>query len=164
MMLVTWAALIGAWQRPRMLATLVPALVAAAALLPVWRVVADVTSRDVQRAGERRFAGFYEVARAAAVEPDAVVYVSEQLYDGAIRGGVLPALTRMNFNLRLPPNQLLRGTPLGENADYAVLSFAEYQAWRAARGAEPPDVIVSADRQVALLCLRGACPRIRPAS
>jgi hypothetical protein len=98
------------------------------------------------------------------VEPDAVIYVSEQLYDGAIRVGSLPALTRMNFNLPLPPKQLVRGGPLGSNADYAVLSFAEYQDWRTAHGADPPDAIVSADRRVVLLCLRAACPRVRGAT
>jgi hypothetical protein len=81
------------------------------------------------------------------------------LYDGAIRPGVVPALTRMNFNRPLAARQIVRGTEPAPQADYAVISFAEYHAWRAAHGAEPPGAIVSTDGAVVLVCVRAPCPQ-----
>ena len=43
--------------------------------------------------------------------------------------------------------------------DYAVVSFAEYQQWLERPDAEPSRAVVSDDREVALICLRSACPR-----
>jgi hypothetical protein len=131
-----------------------------APVFPIAHVVERLASREVQLAGEDRFAGFYQVARSVTVEPDAVVFVSRNLYEGAIRPGVTPAVTRMNFNVPLRPKPIGGGTwPPPPQADYAVVSGAEHQEWLRRPEAEPSRAVVSDDRQVAVLCLRAPCRR-----
>lgn len=157
LMLAACGILVLSTARPWLLATVAVPIVVAAAFLPAWRVTTALAQRNVQRAGEAWFGGFYEVARAANVESDAIVFVSERLYDGAIRPGISCALTRMNFNLPLASDQIVRGTEPGPTADYAVVSYSEYQAWMSTHGADPPGAIISTDRMVVLVCLRAPC-------
>lgn len=159
--LAACAILLATWTRPRLAGTLAVPAIVAAVLVPVWRVTTELAQRDAQRAGEAWFGGFYEVARAAQLERGAIIFVSDRLYDGTIRPPMVPTLTRLNFNLPLAPAQIVRGAAPGPNADYAVIPYAELDARRAAHGTDPPDAIVSTDRMVALVCMRGPCRRAR---
>ena len=91
------------------------------------------------------------------VSRDDVVFVSSNLYGGSIRPGVLNTVIRMNFNAPFPRRNIASGTSPPENADYAVLSFDEYQRWLTTTGADPDRAVVSDDRAVALVCLRAPC-------
>ena len=90
---------------------------------------------------------------------DDAVFVSSNLYSGAIRPGVVAALTRMNFNAPLPAGHIVAGNTLPAGADYAVLSFDEYERWLSTPGGDPGRAVVSEDQSVALVCLRHPCPR-----
>ena len=150
------------WHRTpsrRPAATLAAIAIVAAASQSAARVTAALASGDVQRRAEVRFAGFRQVARAVPVGDDDVVFVSPNLYGGAIRPGVVAALTRMNFNAPLPADHIETGDAPPADADYAVLSFDEYRRWLSTSGADPERAVVSADQAVALVCLRSACPR-----
>jgi hypothetical protein len=145
---------------PRLAAAVATLAIAVSGTFPLLRVVDDLIARKVQREGEARFAGFYQVARAVRADPDAVVFVSRNLYGGAIRPGVTAAVTRMNFNVRFKTRPIVTDPwPPPPHADYAVVSFDEYQQWLAGAQAEPARAIVSDDREVALICLQAACPR-----
>jgi hypothetical protein len=143
----------------RLAVVLATIAIVAAACLPMAQVASALIGRDVQRRGEVRFAGFRQVARAVQVGHDDVVFVSSNLYGGAIRPGVVAALTRMNFNAPLPAGHIVAGDTPPADADYAVLDFDEYGRWLSTPGADPARAVVSADQAVALVCLRGACPR-----
>jgi hypothetical protein len=162
LMLAACGTLVLSRARPWLLATVAVPVVVAAAFLPAWRVTTGLVKRNVQRAGDAWFGGFYEVARAANVEHDAIIFVSERLYDGAIRPGVSSTLTRMNFNLPLASDQIVRGSQPDPTADYAVLSYSEYLEWSSTHGADPPGAIVSSDRMVVLVCLRAPCRHLEP--
>jgi hypothetical protein len=145
---------------PRLAVAAATLAIVAGGTVPLVRVVADLATRKVQREGEARFAGFYQVARAVRADRDAVVFVSRNLYGGAIRRGVTPAVTRMNFNVPFRTRPIVSDPwPPPPHADYAVVSFDEYQQWRAGTQAEAARAIVSDDREVALICLRAPCPR-----
>ena len=125
----------------------------------VARVVNDLVGRNVQRQGEARFAGLYQVAHAVQLAPNDLLFVSRNVYGGAIRQPVTASIARLSFNVSLDRNPLTKDTwPAPPEADYAVVSFAEYEQWRAGAHARPDHAVVSDDRQVAVICLRGACP------
>ena len=150
-----------AW--PRFCAGLLAVAIFAGGAFPISRVASGLATRKVQREGSARFAGFYEVARAVEIRPDAVVYVSPNLYDGKIRAGAVPAITRLNFNVRLRTRQIVHDEPAPPaNADYAVVSSEEYRRWLSRDGGDPERAVLSTDGAVALLCLREPCPRRGP--
>jgi hypothetical protein len=147
-------------RRARLAAAIATVAIVASGVLPLARVVDRLVRREAQLHGDARFAGFYEVARAVKVDRNALVFVSRNVYGGAIREGVTAAVTRLNFNVPLHRPPLVKDTwPPPPDADYAVVSFDEYQQWLTRPDAEPSRVVVSHDREVALICLRAACRR-----
>jgi hypothetical protein len=140
-------------------AALATIAIVAAGSLPLAQVARALVGRDVQRTGEVRFAGFRQVARAVQVGHDDVVFVSSHLYGGSIRPGLVAALTRMNFNAPLPAGRIVAGDMPPADADYAVFTFDEYERWLSAPGGDATRAVVSEDQAVALVCLRGVCPR-----
>lgn len=159
LILTAFVALLFLRWRPRLAGAIATLVIVVSGIFPIARVVSGLASREVQLAGAARFAGFYQVARAVTVPRDAVVIVSRNLYEGAIRPGVIPAVTRMNFNVPLQTGPIITGWPPPAEADYAVVTFAEYQQWSARPDAEPGRAVVSDDREVAVICLRDACRR-----
>jgi hypothetical protein len=142
---------------PRMAARATLVLIIAAGAVPAWSVGVSLLERRTRHEGERRFAGFYEVARSVQVGPDATIFVSPRLYDGAIRPRALISLTRMNFNLPLPRKQIVTEGSW-KDADYAVLSRAQYDRSTRRTGApDPRHVVTSSDGKVVLLCLAAPC-------
>jgi hypothetical protein len=122
-------------------------------------VVGSLARRDVQRQGEARFAGFYQVARALPIDRNDILFVSRNVYGGAMRQPLTASIARMSFNVPLERTPLTKDTwPAPPEADYAVVSLAEYEQWRTTPDARPERAVLSDDREVAVICLRGACP------
>jgi hypothetical protein len=110
----------------------------------VARVVNDLVGRNVQRQGEARFAGLYQVAHAVQLAPNDLLFVSRNVYGGAIRQPVTASIARLSFNVSLDRNLLTKDTwPAPPEADYAVVSFAEYEQWRAGAQARPDRAVLS---------------------
>lgn len=150
--------LLRAW--PRLCAAVVAVTIVVGSAYPIGRVAVALATRRVQRQGAERFAGFYQVARAVQVDRDAVVFVSRNLYGGAIRPAVTAAVTRLNFNAPFPSRQIVMDASAPpKNADYAVVSFDEYQQWLSEEGADPERAVVSDDGAIVLICLRAPCRR-----
>lgn len=123
------------------------------------QVMNSLARRDVQRQGEARFAGLYQVGQAVQLDPDDIVFVSRSVYGGAIRQPLTASIARMSFNVPLKRTPLTKDAwPAPPQADYAVVSLSEYEQWRTTPEARPDRAVVSDDRQVAVICLRGACP------
>jgi hypothetical protein len=144
---------------PRLAAAVATLAILVSGTFPLVRVVEDLATRRAQREGEARFAGFYQVARAVRADRNAVVFVSRNLYGGAIRPGVTADVTRMNFNVPFRSRPIVDAPwPAPPHADFAVVSFDEYQQWLAGPQGDRERALISDDREVALICLRAPCP------
>lgn len=144
--------------RGRLAARLIVALLLVAGAVPLTRVVIGLASFELQRETAPRYAGLYQIGRSVELQPHDILFVSTNLYGGAIRPGVLKGVARLNFNVPFASATLTTGTAMPADADYALLDYLEYRDWRAATKAPEDRAVVSDDRSLALVCVRGTCP------